>query len=443
MQSAHSIIHYRVTCTSGRRVVWLLLVAGLLNCCAAAVSAQEYLTLPMDEKAKTYRVTAQQCLRNLAAFQQDKDKFDAFFTGYYFPLMTLTDPDKIGDIGKLRSDFFKNYVLKATEPQVQAELTTLAYKSMVQIVGAQNPPCHPAARYNAVLILGQLDEDYAPAKPYLKANTALTQIVDSATTINRFPPAVILGALIGLERHAQLRASLPPEVIAKMQAPLIKLINHEQPIQDMDRDAYAWLRLRAASALARVGVVGEKNANHDAIIKLASNAKSIDDRCAALSLLEKINYKDVKLDDATTAESIFATVRDIAAAEDKRAQEFQDKGLTGGFNAIPTAVGSEYGGATTPTYDPNAFPRRITLSRLSDVKSGLTAVKQGLTAESQKKLDAVLAAMNPVITAAGGKEADLQLVQSIRNMATAINKAIPGKVKPQDDKAKENDALST
>lgn len=422
----------------------MLLATAVMNC-AAAVIAQEYLTLPIDDRtAKQNRVLAQRCLTNAADFAANKDKFDEFFTSYYFPLMTIADPEKIGDVGKLRADFFKNYIGKAN-PEVQAELTRLAYETIVKkIIAAQNPPCHPAARYNAVLILGQLDEDYAAQKPYPPATKALTLIVDSATSNNRFPPAVVLGALIGLERHAQLRAALPPEAITAMQAALIKLVSREQPIQDMDRDAYAWLRLRAASALARLGSAGEKNSNHNAIVKLAATAKSIDDRCTAISLLEKIDHKNVKLDDATTAEPMFATVREMAAAEDKRAEDFQEKGISGGFNSFPVGGGGEYGGTAAPTYDPNAFQRRITLSRLTDLKGGLTAVKPSLPAETQKKVDAVLAAINPVITAAGGKEAaDLQLVQSIRDMAKAINKAIPGATKPQDDKAKENAALST
>ena len=49
-------------------------------------------------------------------------------------------------------------------------------------------------------------------------------------------------------------------------------------IQEMDPDAYAWIRLRAAEALAKLGSVGEKNSVHNAIVKLASTSKSLDDR---------------------------------------------------------------------------------------------------------------------------------------------------------------------
>ena len=98
---------------------------------------------------------------------------------------------------------------------------------------------------------------------------------------------MILGALIGLERHAQFRESLPPEAVTAMSAALLKLVTNDTPIQEMDRDAYSWMRLRAASALARLGSVGDKNAINNAIVKLAASGKSLDDRCAAAALLGK------------------------------------------------------------------------------------------------------------------------------------------------------------
>ncbi len=206
----------------------------------------------------------------------------------------------------------------------------------------------------------------------------------------------------------------------------------------MDRDTYAWLRYRAASALAKLGTVGDKNAIHNAIIQLAVTNKSLDDRCEAAALVEKLNYKDVKLDDAATAEPLFALARDIGAAEDQRAQDFQEHGGSGtgampmrGPGGGPEAYGA--GGA-----DPNAFQRRITISRLWDLQTALTKVKPSLPAETQKKVDAVLAAIKPTFTAASGKDTvDLKLAESIHTMADAITKAVPGPVKAE-DKSKEN-----
>ena len=69
-----------------------------------------------------------------------------------------------------------------------------------------------------------------------------------------------------------------------MQAALLKLVTQDKPIQEMDRDTYAWMRYRAASAARKLGTVGDKNAIHNAIIQLAVTNKSLDDRCEAAAL---------------------------------------------------------------------------------------------------------------------------------------------------------------
>ncbi len=416
----------------GRRSLLLALVLANV---AATAAAQEYLTLPIDDTARSHRAVAQQCLRDPVAYAANKAKFDDYFVKYHFPAMTRTEPDKIGEVGRLREELFKLFLWKTTNTDLQRDLSNSAFIEMGKIVSAQNPPCHPATRYNAILIIGLLDDQYSPPKPYAKATKALTGVVDSATTSNRFPPAVILGALIGLERHAQLRDSLAPEAVSAMQAALLKLVTHDEPIQEMDRDAYAWMRLRAASALARLGTVGDKNAVHDAIVKLAVTNKSLDDRCAAVALLDRLNYKDVKLEDAGTAEPMFALTRDIAAAEDKRAR------LPGpwGHRWRCVSRGRRIRSRRRRHFRPERVPTAASAGPAHRPARGLLKVKPALPAETQKKVDALLAAINPVITSASSKDTvDLRLAESIRSMAEAVNKAVPGAVKPEDDKAKEN-----
>src|SRR5262249_19732312 len=152
----------------------------------------------------------------------------------------------------------------------------------------------PALRYNAVLVIGMLDQEYAidsgagrrPPKPLPEANEFLTQIVSLAADDKPVPPTLLLGALIGLERHAQYHASLPPNDVAAMSAAMLKIVAHEKPIQDMDRDAYAWIRMRAATALAKIGNLGEQNAVHNALIKMITYSKSLDDRCEVAGLFD-------------------------------------------------------------------------------------------------------------------------------------------------------------
>lgn len=417
-----------------------ILLALALTSVATIARAQQYFVATPDENARGYVTAAQSSTKDPATYAAKKQEFDDYFKKYYFPSMTQTDADKLARIGKLREDLFKTFLLKTTNAQLQSDLTALTLAEMKTYLAAQNPPCHPTTRYNAILVVGMLNDQYGqPPKPSVAANKVLTIVVDSATKNSVFPPPVILGALIGLERHAQLSGSLPPESVKAMSAALLKLVTTEKPIQEMDRDTYSWLRLRAASALAKLKSAGEQNAVNNAIVKLAATSKSLDDRCEAAGLLENLTYKDVKLDDANTAEPLFALARDLAAAEDKRAQDFQERGSGGGVMPVmPIGRGEGSFSPTGGTAIPETFPRRHVLSRLKELYNGLNAVKPSLPTETQKKADAVLAALNTAIASASSKDTvELNLTVALQTMAKEINAAIPGPVKPADEKAKE------
>lgn len=412
------------------RAVVLLLTFG-----SSLALAQQ---LP-DEEARKDRPAALDCLRNPQSFAANEAKFDNYFDKYFFPSLTRTDPDSLGAMAKQREEFFKQTLARATVADAQKKLTDKTFKAMGQIVMA-DPPAHPAVRYNAILMIGQLDDKYSPdgrqpPVPYAKAVKPLVSIVNSGTTDKPFPPAVILGAVIGLERHVQYQKTMAPESTAAIASTLAKLVSREDPIQDMDRDTFSWLRLRAASVLAKFGTVGEKNASHDAIVKLAATARSLDDRCAAAGLLEKLEYKDVKLDDKATAEPLFTLARDLAASEDKKAAELQENFATGGGFAAGAFAGVNSDG--TPS---EVFPRRQVLSRLVELRNGLKKVKPSLTAESQKKADAILKALETAITTVSDKgTVELTLLDSMRKMADAINAALPAAATDKADAAKPED----
>jgi hypothetical protein len=317
---------------------------------------------------------------------------------------------------------------------------------MRKIVGS---PYHPAVRYNAVLVLGMLDDKYstgnAPPVPHAASNALLNQILVVGMSDKPFPPSAVLGAIVGLDRHAQFRQSLSPAAIEAMIATLVKLVTNDKPIQDMDRESYAWLRLKAAGVLAKLGSVGQNNAVHNALMKLIASTRSLDDRCEIAAMLAKLTYKDVKLDAAGTAEPLFALARDVGAAEAKRAEEFEAP-----VSGSVTGAGLPGGGGGFAQFSidgrPPEFPRSEVLARLVNLKAGLATfssagingvpVKPGLPEDAQKKVDAVLAAINPVIAAASSKDTvDLKLTVAIRNMAVAIDSAVPPPVKAEDEAA--------
>jgi hypothetical protein len=174
---------------------------------------------------------------------------------------------------------------------------------------------------------------------------------------------------------------------------LLKFVKNEKPIQGMNAEAYAWLRLRAASALANLGSLGEKNEVHDALIQLIATSKSIDNRCEAAALLGSLKYEKAKIDGPNTTKALFQLTSDLSKAELKRAQEIEKQGDSG-FS--PSA---EFGSGDADSKD-DGYPRRHVVARLVNVAAGLRAVKSALPEESQKQVDAILAAFKPVVTAA-------------------------------------------
>jgi hypothetical protein len=371
---------------------------------ARVASAQQFRTDPVDDKARALGRNGQIWVRDRAAYTAGEAQFNEYFTKFYFPAMTRNTPSGLADVGKMRVDLFKKYLWATTNEQLQTNLTNMAFKAMAKIVGSKDaPPYHPAVRYNAILVLGLLDDQYAidagagarPPKPHANANRALVQIVNSADT-PRFPPPVVLGAVIGLERHAKYHAALPPEQVSAMSAALLKLANNDKPIQNMNPEAYSWLRLRAASALANLRKPGDKNAIHDSIIKLVGSLKSIDDRCAAAALLGKLDYKDAQIDGPAATKALFKLGGELSADEVKRADDFErGVGLTGGRGQMLSS-------------DPNAlqddgFPRQQVHARLFNLRRGLRAIKQAVPADAQKEIDTVLAAIQPVIVATADK----------------------------------------
>lgn len=413
---------------------------------ASAAAAQQFRVDEPDDKARRFGASATIWVRDPSAYTNGKPQFDEYFQKYYFPAMTRSTPNGLAELGKLRFELFKKFLWNTSNEGLQTDLTDMAYKAMVKIVGNNKVPLyHPAVQYNATLVIGLLDEQYAidsgtnlrPSKPLPAATKVLTTIVNQGLANDRFPPPVILGALIGLERHAKYHEALPPDAVKEMTAALLKFVNQDKPIQGMEPDTFSWLRLRAASALVNLGTLGENNAVHDALVKLIGSSKSIDDRCSAADLLGKLKYENAKIDAPVATAALFKLASDLSAEELKRAMDFEKTRIAGGGNT-QTRV------ARLSPDDPNAtqddgFPRRHVLARLVDLGTSLRAVRPAVPADSQKEFDAILAAIKPVIEAASNKETgSLAIANTIRTMNQQIE-AVAG---PADSAADDEDEFT-
>ena len=115
--------------------------------------------------AARYGASEKQWLTNPAAYAADKAHFNDYFNKFYFPDMTHCRGRRPRSIGRSRYKLFKKYLWATTNTQLQQDLTddgVHRMKSMREIALAI-PAYHPAVRYNAMLVIGMLDEQYANA----------------------------------------------------------------------------------------------------------------------------------------------------------------------------------------------------------------------------------------------------------------------------------------
>lgn len=403
------------------RLVLCLVVA--VGCLPLAASGQEYKTAPVNERLRVAGRIAQNYAKAPTGIAADRERFDEYFSEYYFPAMTRHDPEGLEELGDMRFDLFRNFIWATPSEPLQHDLTDMAYEEMLKIVG--NPGYHPAVRYNAILVLGMLDDEYAieigadrrPPKPYAKANAILIKAAEA----DRIPPPLLVGALIGLERHAMYHESLGPEAVSGMTGVALKIVNLEKRPPDVDRDVFAWIKLKAASVLAELGAVGQGNEVHQALMKLIADGNlSLNNRCHVAGLLGNINYEGAKLNDPAAVEPLVQLAVEVSKTEAKNAREFE-RMYTGEGRTSTSRSRREY---RSSYGEEEALERRQLLARLTNLRDGLAAVKPALAGQQQARIEAIVAAIEPVVSVVEDEDTvDLAVTAKVRTMRDEIQDA--------------------
>src|SRR5262245_61131794 len=84
-------------------------------------------------------------------------KLDQYYLQYQFPIMTTEDGLKT--VAAERALFLRDHVAAAKDPAMHSYLINLAFNTMKQVV--QDNGFHPASRYNAMLLISQLNDQEA------------------------------------------------------------------------------------------------------------------------------------------------------------------------------------------------------------------------------------------------------------------------------------------
>jgi hypothetical protein len=228
--------------------------------------------------------------------------FDGYYASYLFPEWTQTTEKNLNSLPKERDKFVKNSLeLSAKNPAAHARLVDLTHTKLSEI--AKDPEFHPAVRYNAILIVGLLNETEPNRgtgvkqmpEPYIKALTTLMEELKKPGNNE----AVRVGALLGVSRHLEwdnskqaVAAKIPPAMRTEAITELTSIVSTKIPPAGRSAEGQTWLRRRALEALGHayaLKVEPEFAKLLDDII--ADDAEPISIRCTAAEVMAHVEYQ--------------------------------------------------------------------------------------------------------------------------------------------------------
>ena len=418
----------------------LALVAAA--CCAARpADAQSYRALKPAPVAQARALTGRVSTTLRSASDpsaEDLKVLDEYFMKYFFPSMTVHQPpETLGQLGTSREWLFTRYINIAKSQGARDHLTSNTLKAMGAIAkGAY----HPAVRYNAALIVGQLDQ--TPGTPLPAATEVLISLLES-DEINKVPvpTALKVAAIIGLQRRLN---GLEPALAERVAKAATAIALRKETPEDATPEVYGWVRRNAAKLLTAQVAKGMTPEVHQTMVTLISDKSiDLDDRCNIAQLLKPDMYKTAEgLDVESMTIALGDLAKQVLTLEAKDAKKYEDElfqggagfGPGGGGGGIPMGRGGERGmgpggfgggmGLTPEEMGPN-YERRRMIDRLLAIADGASAVAAGGSDESKAKLGELVVALRGVAEPAAEEKALLETIApAVQDLSVDVNKLV-------------------
>jgi hypothetical protein len=188
----------------------------------------------------------------------DPATFDDFFNNAVFPQFTRMEnvfyesaakgkgtKTTVSRLPEMRKKFKSMFLGKeSTNREARDRLNLLTAKAMYGIAAGNY---HPLARYNAALLLADLNDDEASEAPYRVALKPLLFLAGP-----KLPDSVRVAALIGLVRHAKSEPGLDAEGKKAVINLFVSLITDNKPPANRTREGHDWMRRRALEGLVAI-----------------------------------------------------------------------------------------------------------------------------------------------------------------------------------------------
>ncbi len=319
--------------------------------------------------------------------EQIRSRFDGYFTQYYFAI--LTHPKHLSRWPERRLEFLDRRLGQARSQAAHQHLLNLTIRMMAGIVRGN---FHPAARYNAMLLIGGLNSTEASTvgerRPPVPLNNALRFMLDELQDPEQLD-AVRVAALNGILRHARVDRQLPREnrrlvgnnAEKMIVDAMLAIIGQGEPPEGRSEEGHDWLRQRAIDVLAMLGSGQSRVVAALQEIVRDEEARVVL-RCAAAEALGRLVYpEDANINVAQLARQLGAVAatacyREIERVERQLEREGTPKPpphaprrpLGAGAFGKPTVTAHQERGPMAYRID---LTRRRLKHQLQQVRSGL------------------------------------------------------------------------
>ncbi|MBT4693063.1 MAG: hypothetical protein HOB73_06950 [Planctomycetaceae bacterium] len=214
-----------------------------------------------------------------------------WYQNYHFALMTQAS--SMGDIDLQRLEFIKELTMICTDNNIHSHIVDQI--AIPQMTAFLQENYHPAVKYNAMLIIGQLNsqvvitnEGRSVPVPLPAALTFMVNAIKSGTETD----AVLLASWIGVLRHVRLNRlnqQIAGSDVVTIAGEAMKLLNQATPPANRSVGGQVWLQRRAIDVLAMIGQDDQKILPK--IISIMQDEKSaMSLRLTAARALKYFNY---------------------------------------------------------------------------------------------------------------------------------------------------------
>jgi len=312
-----------------RGAMGLTLVALAAWALAASTVAMstDYLQSKVDTRlSKNLKSKVGMMLTDGFKAPSDQKMFEEFYKKCVFP--EWTDPNnfarklpKAKTVTTPRQRILRD-LLRAQHKPVYDKLNELAFDQMLEFAKGNY---HPATRYNAMLLVGELNvEKPAFDKPPRPLPKAFPELM-SAAQDESLPDAVRLPALLGIIRHSKFGAA-DDQSRQKISGLMLSLAAMQQPPKGRSTEGHAWFRCLAIETLGRFASPGKDGAVAKAIASvIAETDAPLWLRCEAAAALGRLKLTpESGLDPAEVGKSLDGLFIDVAKEEIRLGEEEKD-----------------------------------------------------------------------------------------------------------------------